>query len=300
MFKNRIQQEVHYFRSDRYIVSMKFNVSAHLEYTTTEACTFILNIHTLDKPDSLIKESFRADPVFPVEILAPSREGNRLVRITMDKPGSVRFYYQALVQNSFTLINFKNETPTAISALDPSVFTYLNPSRYCQSDKLYRLANHQFGKIENEFSKVVAISEWINQNVEYLSGSTNAETSAYDTVTQQAGVCRDFAHLGIALCRALTIPARYCSVYAYQLEPQDFHACFEAYLSGNWIIFDATKLAPLNGLIKIAVGRDAADTAIANLFGDVMGNGIVVNSTLAGENFEPLFYHPGDWLGISY
>jgi transglutaminase-like putative cysteine protease len=148
--------------------------------------------------------------------------------------------------------------------------------------------------------KVLEITEWIHRNVEYLSGSTNAETSAYDTVTQQAGVCRDFAHLGIALCRALTIPARYCSVYAYQLEPQDFHACFEAYLSGQWIIFDATKLAPLNGLVKIAVGRDAADTAIANLFGNISGTSIKVNCQLSEGMLEPIFYDTTNWQGISY
>ena len=85
-----------------------------------------------------------------------------------------------------------------------------------------------------------------------MRGSTNSDTSAYDTVTQRAGVCRDFAHLGIALCRALNIPARYFTGYAYELDPPDFHACFECYLGGRWMVFDATRLAHLNGLVRIA------------------------------------------------
>ena len=79
----------------------------------------------------------------------------------------------------------------------------------------------------------MAINEWIHENVEYVRGSTNSVTSAYDTVTQRTGVCRDFAHLAIALCRALNIPARYFTGYAYELEPPDFHACFECYIGGS-------------------------------------------------------------------
>ncbi|MBA4167058.1 MAG: transglutaminase family protein [Chitinophagaceae bacterium] len=279
---------------------MKFEVSAKIDYTTLEPCTFVLNIHALNHPQKILRESFIVEPYTFWEEISPSSEGNRLVRITVPNPGDIHFSYRAQVQNAFTAIDCRDHMTTPISQLPPAVFTYLHPSRYCQSDKLYRFANHQFGKIENEFSKVLEVTEWIHRNVEYLSGSTNAETSAYDTVTQQAGVCRDFAHLGIALCRALTIPARYCSVYAFQLDPQDFHACFEAYLSGRWIIFDATKLVPLNGFIKIAMGRDAADTAIANLFGNIIGNSMQINCLQTEGNLEPFFYEPSKWLGICY
>ncbi len=157
-----------------------------------------------------------------------------------------------------------------------------------------------FGHIENPFSKVIALTDWINKNVQYLSGFSDAQTSAYDTVTEQAGVCRDFAHLGIALCRALTIPARYFTGYAYQLKPADFHACFEAYLDGNWILFDATKLVPLNGMIKIATGHDAADTALANIFGNVTFTSMKVNCELAEETFEPVYYDSNGFTGLSY
>ncbi|RYY34823.1 MAG: transglutaminase family protein, partial [Sphingobacteriaceae bacterium] len=102
------------------------------------------------------------------------------------------------------------------------------------------------------------------------------------------------------LCRALTIPARYFTGYAYKLYPADFHACFEAYIGGEWILFDATRLAPLNSMIKIATGRDAADAAIANIFGDINFNYMQVNCTLAGENFVPYYYLPDNMQGLSY
>jgi transglutaminase-like putative cysteine protease len=136
---------------------------------------------------------------------------------------------------------------------------------------------------------VIAVVDWIHNNVEYLSGSTDSGTSAYDTVTQRTGVCRDFAHLGIALCRALNIPARYFTGYSYLLDPPDFHALFEAYLGGRWVLFDATRLAPLNGLVRIGSGRDAADAAVATIFGGVSGTATKIDCRLGeGQAFVPL------------
>jgi transglutaminase-like putative cysteine protease len=114
-------------------------------------------------------------------------------------------------------------------------------------------------------------------------------TSAYDTVTQRTGVCRDFSHLGIALCRALNIPARYFSGYAYQLEPSDFHACFECFIGGSWVVFDATRLSHLNGLVRIGAGRDAADASVASIFGSASCSRIKVDCTLGeGQKFVPV------------
>ena len=109
----------------------------------------------------------------------------------------------------------------------------------------------------------------VQQAQDYLAGTSCAETSAYDTFTRRAGVCRDFAHLGITFCRALGIPARFVSGYCWKLKPADFHAVFEAYLGGRWYLFDATRMCPLNGLVRIGVGRDAADTAFATYYGEI-------------------------------
>jgi transglutaminase-like putative cysteine protease len=105
-------------------------------------------------------------------------------------------------------------------------------------------------------------------------------------VTQRAGVCRDFAHLGIAFCRALSIPARYFAGYACNMQPPDFHACFEACIGNRWFIFDPTRLAALNGLVRIATGRDAADASVATIFGRLRMTGMSVSCV--SNNFKPL------------
>jgi transglutaminase-like putative cysteine protease len=280
---------------------MKFKISSELEYQILSDSTLILNIHALRTPSqTVLEESFIVDPFLKGEELLSSHGENRFMRVEAPTGTHLKIKYDAVVDNAIKLINSSSLNDVPVSELDSNVLTYLNPSRYCQSDKLYRLANNKFGTIGNAFEKVIALTEWIHRNVEYLSGSTNSQTSAYDTVTEQAGVCRDFAHLGIALCRALTIPARYFTGYAFSLEPPDFHACFEAYLGGHWIIFDATKLSPLNGLIKIASGRDAADAAIASLFGNVFCQTVKVSSQCLENNFIPFYYIPSQTLGINY
>ena len=106
------------------------------------------------------------------------------------------------------------------------------------------------------------------QHIEYLPGTTNASSGACEVLLQRAGVCRDFAHLSISLCRSLGIPARYVSAYAPGLDPpSDFHGVFEAYLGGRWYFFDATRMAPLNSLVRISTARDAADASFATIVG---------------------------------
>lgn len=280
---------------------MKFDVVAEMEYTARSAGTIILNIHALRTPhQTVISETFTTDPYIKVEELTSVHGENRLMRFEIEEAGFIKVNYRATIDNLCEVKDFTNITEIPVAQMDHTIFPYLYPSRYCQSDKLYRLAHNLFGHIYNPFEKVATLTNWINKNVLYLSGSTNSQTSAFDTVTEQAGVCRDFAHLGIALCRALTIPARYFTGYAYQLKPADFHACFEAYIGNEWVLFDATRLAPLNGLLKIASGRDAADTAIANIFGDVLFTSMLVSCELAEDGFAPFYYEDGQLKGLSY
>ena len=281
---------------------MKFNVFTQMEYVVQSPGTLILNIHALRTPhQAVLNEEFTVEPYIKVEELVSTQAENRLIRFEVSEPGTIKVIYNALIDNYYEVIDYSRQEETLVAQLDVAVLPYLNPSRYCQSDKLYRLAHNLFGHIDNPFEQVVTLTDWIHNNVQYLSGYSNAQTSAFDTVTEQVGVCRDFAHLGIALCRALTIPARYFTGYAYHLKPADFHACFEAYLGGNWVLFDATKLVPLNGLIKIATGRDAADTAIANIFGDVTFTTMQVSCELAeAETFEPFYYEANGLKGLMY
>lgn len=281
---------------------MKFNVFTEMEYQIMSASTLILNINALrTQHQTVLSEEFTIDPYFKTEELVAVNGENRLIRFQVEHPTTLKIGYKATVDNNYKLVNYNQRAEIPVAQLDPGIIPYLNPSRYCQSDKLFRVANNLFGHIHGEFPKVLALTNWIHKNVQYLSGFSNSQTSAFDTVTEQAGVCRDFAHLGIALCRALNIPARYFTGYSYQLEPADFHACFEAYIGGEWIFFDATGLAPLNGMVKIATGRDAADAAIANLFGEVLFTSMIVSCELAeGEVFEPFYYIDNGATGLSY
>ncbi|RYF97442.1 MAG: transglutaminase family protein [Chitinophagaceae bacterium] len=280
---------------------MKFEISTKLSYNAIVPSTLLLNVQPFKSLNQkIIQENFSSAPELEMRELNSLAGEKRFQIIDIPNPGNILLSYNAVVENNVKVVQAEYLDDVKISRMTASALSYLNPSRYCQSDKLYKFAYNKFGQIPHAFQKVMAIREWIHSNVEYSSGYTTPQTSAFDTITEQTGVCRDFAHLGIALCRALTIPARYCSAYACQLQPQDFHACFEVYLAGHWVIFDATKLAPLNGFVRIAVGRDAADTAIANIFGNISLDSMTVDSQLAEGVLIPFYYESGKFDGITY
>jgi transglutaminase-like putative cysteine protease len=268
---------------------MIFDVSAELDYAVRFPSAMILSMHAQhNASQTVLEEDFAVEPRVPVREYADDL-GNRFIRLETGKHKQLAIRYRAKVDCDFEVRAVSRIAATPVAALENHAITYLFPSRYCQSDRLGRLAWDLFGTVAKPHDKVIAITEWIHDNVEYVRGSTDSGTSAYDTVTQRTGVCRDFAHLGIALCRALNIPARYFTGYAYELDPPDFHACFECYIGGEWMVFDATRLAHLNGLVRIASGRDAADTAVANVFGSVSCTRMQVTCELgAGQTFAPL------------
>lgn len=280
---------------------MKFKVFSELAYQVNQPSTLIFNIEAArNASQTVLQESLVIDPELAFEAY-DSPNGTRFLRVAIKQPITFKVTYNAIVETRYTIFNEHQEDgSTTISKLDADVITYLFPSRYCQSDKLQRLATKEFGNIADDYTKVVAIADWIFNNVEYLSGSTNSSTSAMDTISERAGVCRDFAHLGIALCRALSIPARYFTGYAFKLKPPDFHACFEAYIGGKWLFFDPTRLIPINGLVKIANGMDAADAAVANIFGNTFCNFINVGCEAMDTNFEPFNYWENKEKGLSY
>lgn len=269
---------------------MLFHVSCELEYKVRFPSTLILNIHAqTNGSQAIVDERFDTEPRVPFVVFTAEGSDNRFVRLETGRHRHLTIHYAAGVECDFHVYEAGAVEATPVAELSASTIPFLFPSRYCQSDQLSRLAWDLFGQIENPHEKVVAVSDWIYDNVEYLRGSTNSVTSAYDTVTQRTGVCRDFSHLGIALCRALNIPARYFSGYAYQLEPPDFHACFECFIGGSWVVFDATRLAHLNGLVRIGVGRDAADAAVASIFGSATCTRIQVACRLGdGQKFRPV------------
>jgi transglutaminase-like putative cysteine protease len=173
----------------------------------------------------------------------------------------VAIRYQAVVENSLRQLLPRIGRQHLWSDLPSGVLPFLLPSRYCPSDKFLRFAQREFAEAGDGVARIMAISEWIYRHVDYVSGVSNAETTAERTFVDRAGVCRDFTHLGITLARALGIPARAVSAYALQLNPPDFHAIVEVYLENKWWLVDPTRLAPIQGIVRIGSGRDASDIA---------------------------------------
>ncbi len=157
-----------------------------------------------------------------------------------------------------------------------AILKFLLASRYCQSDQLGALAQSIAGHIAPGYRQAEAITAWIHQNITYQYGASNASTSALETADSRRGVCRDMAHLGISLCRALSIPARFVSGFLHELDPMDLHAWFEAYVGTRWYTFDATQAAAKGNRIAIAYGRDAADVALLTQFGPLALRDITV------------------------
>jgi transglutaminase-like putative cysteine protease len=244
-----------------------FRVGCELDYQVAGPSAFIFNVGVVTNSfQRVLNEQFMTSPVYQIEESVSVGDEKRHHRFS-SAPGPLRVSYQATVELTHRIQKGDNVPETVAAGIPSEVIPYLYPSRYCESDMLVRLAQHEFGQLQHGFSRVTAICNWIHDNVEYLRGSTNPLTSAYDTATERAGVCRDFAHLAIAFCRAVSIPARFVAGYAYALQPPDFHAYFEAFLDGGWYIFDPTRLAPQTGLIRIGTGHDAADTSFATIFG---------------------------------
>lgn len=145
---------------------------------------------------------------------------------------------------------------------------YLRPSRYCESDSLAPTARAEFGGLGGA-DLLAAVSSWVGTRLAYVPGSSLPTDGAVRTLLARQGVCRDYAHLVVALLRALHVPARVVAVYAPGLDPMDFHAVAEAYIESDWQVVDATTLAPRGTLLRVATGRDASDTAFMSAYGGV-------------------------------
>ncbi len=157
-----------------------------------------------------------------------------------------------------------------VQNLPNEVLTYLLPSRYCEAEQFFEMASGMVAGVTPGYDQVACISEWIRKEVNFNSASIYDHMAATDVNERREGVCRDLAHLGIALCRALCIPARMVVGYLHGLEPMDLHAWFEAYVGGRWYTFDPTQDAPRGGRVTVAYGHDAANVAIFSQFGPAL------------------------------
>ncbi len=259
---------------------MNISVGCTLRYeVVAPSAAFTFNVlANTDTQQQLVSETIVCSPEVPTEIATTSK-GERVLRLEA-RSGPFELVYSAVVSVE------RPEMPAAVPADQPgrlplTVLTYTLPSRYCESDRLGPSAWEIFGKVDDRAEQVRSICGWVGANVEYAPGSTDARTSAWDVWQARKGVCRDYTHLAIALCRALSIPARYVGGYAVGLVPMDFHACVEAYLGGKWRLFDPTDgIAP--GMIVAATrGRDAASAGLTTIFGRVVAGPVRVECSLA-------------------
>jgi transglutaminase-like putative cysteine protease len=254
---------------------MYLNIAARALYDMPQEVATLLQIEVAALPLQKIsneKLSFRPD--------LDSEEfkdifGNRTRRFCAP-PGVLEIDYQVDVELQQSGPANPGVAEVEIIRMPPAVLLMTMPSRYCESDRLSKVALDLFGSRARGAQRVYDICDWIRSKVVYEYGHTTSSTSAFDMVTERIGVCRDFSHLAIAFCRALNIPARYAAGYCLELEPPDFHAYFQAYLAppdgfgdlpGWWYDFDATYERPRRGLANISVGRDAVDTSMMTFFG---------------------------------
>lgn len=234
---------------------------------------FIFNIHaTQTQCQSLVMENLQVSQPLDVSLFTDPLHGNRYARLRA-LPGHLKVRYDAVVDINHHIASPNSVMEVPIAQLPAEALAYLYPSRYCQSDRLRQLANNEFGGLPRGYWRVRAIQDWVQRQTKFVSGSSNATTSAIDTVIERVGVCRDFAHLMIALCRALNIPARFATGIDYASNPifgpPDFHAYVETFLGDRWYLFDPTGMVLPTGLIRLGTGRDAADVSFATIFGTV-------------------------------
>ncbi len=245
--------------SSRHGLSMKLSVRSELVYRFDPPTDAIYQIMVAHWPGQVIlSERLTSSPTVEFQEDLDADFGARTLRGHLE--GVVSLIYEATVDNGVL-----QGLPCGVSQHDwndlpAEVLTYTRPSRYCPSDQFGRFVQRTFGDTSGG-ERVLAILHWIRDNIDYEHGVSDTETTAARTFIDRAGVCRDFTHLGITLCRASGIPARAVSAYAHLLDPPDFHAIFEVYLDAGWWLVDPTGLAPIEGLVRIACGRDAADIA---------------------------------------
>jgi transglutaminase-like putative cysteine protease len=254
------------------MVRLKFFIELRYE-VLNQPCDFIFNVEAAQTQcQSLVSENLQISQQIPVSRFTDPVSGNRYVRMRAD-PGNLSVRYDAIVDIAHHIDAPDSVMEVPIAELPTEALPYIYPSRYCQSDRLQQVVNAEFGGLRPGYWRVRAIADWVQRHTQFKSGSTNATTSAIDTLIEKVGVCRDFAHLMIALCRAMNIPARFATSIDYGSDPifgpTDFHAVVDVFLGGRWYLFDPSGMALPMGLIRIGTGRDAADVSFATIFGAV-------------------------------
>lgn len=253
------------------MVHLEFTID--LDYEVAAPADFLLVIAAAVTPaQRVVSERLDVSRPTTTSWFIEPQFGNRLLRMHADA-GALHVAYAASVYIRHSFADPQAIAECAIGAIPADALPFLSASRYCQSDRLVEFAHAEFGHLAPGYARVEAIARWVHDHVRFQTGASTTSTTALDTLADRRGVCRDFAHLLIAICRAINIPARFVTGIDYDADPAlgpcDFHAYVEAWLGDLWYLFDATGISPTTGLVRIGTGRDAADVAFATIYGDV-------------------------------
>ena len=252
---------------------IRMNYQVRLQYETQGQSDFVFNIcPARTRSQRVINETLAVEGATHSVAFTDLITANRINRLHTEG-GLVTVRYAGTVEIEHTMNNPATVGERAIRTLPSAVIPYILPSRFCPSDKMRGIAMAIFGNVVPGYARVAAICDWVTQHVRFDPSASNATTCAMETFDVRAGVCRDYSHLMITMCRALNIPARYVTGVDYGADPAfgptDFHAYVEVFLGDRWYLFDASGMTPVMGLIRIGTGRDAADVAFATVFGNV-------------------------------
>jgi transglutaminase-like putative cysteine protease len=253
---------------------VRLRFRADLQYEVrAPGCDFIFNVQAARTAQQrVVSEKLEVSQPVEQQAYVDPGTNTRFLRLQAGE-GPLRVVCETVVDIEHHRAQPSSVAEVPIAQLPSQTLRYLYPSRYCQSDRLHRFAFSEFGGLNQGYERVRTIRDWVQAHVEFTSNSSDGNTSACDTLVTKQGVCRDFAHLMIALCRAVNIPARFATGMDYgadpALGPPDFHAYVEAYLGGRWYMFDPSGTAIPMGFVRLATGRDAADCAFASIFGSV-------------------------------
>ncbi len=251
---------------------VRIDYEVALSYEIDAPSDFIFLVHPARTAQQrVLAETLALDPAVAYTEDTDATYGNRFVRVHAGR-GGLALQLRASVEVLHVLVEPSQVNACAPAELPAATLRFMMPSRYCQSDQLQSLAWTLFGRISPGYGQVSAVANWVRANTTFHIGASSPATSALETLQARSGVCRDFAHLTIALCRALNYPARFVTGVDYgadpSLGPPDFHAYVEVFLD-RWYLFDATGISPTTGLLRIGTGRDAADASFATIFGPV-------------------------------
>ncbi|GGX92891.1 transglutaminase family protein [Massilia dura] len=248
---------------------MWIRTGCYLSFTVAHPAPFILMLRPRSGAQQWVaRESYTLTPSVPV-LEFTDAYGNLCQRLIAPQ-GQFSIHTSADVLTPDVIDVAPGAPFDEVQNLPDAVLTYLLPSRYCESDRFFDMASSIVAGLAPGYDQVAGICDWIRRQVRYNSASSHGHMAATDVNFRREGVCRDLAHLGIALCRGLCIPARMVVGYLHGLAPMDLHAWFEAYVGGRWYTFDPTQDAPRGGRVTVAYGHDAADVAIFNQFGPAL------------------------------